>query len=94
MPFGVPARHTAIKFLEIQFQGDWLRMWPIHGVMYTVSSAKAEILVVTDPEFAPAMTYVFAVPKGEEVWIDRNIIHIPAICIKQIEGNGIRCQGT
>ena len=91
MPFGVPSKHQAIKFLEIQFRGDFLRMWPIHGVMYTVSSPKAEIWVVTDPEFAPAITYVFAVPKGEEIWIDRNVIHIPALCIKQIDGNAIKC---
>ena len=91
MPFGVPAPHQAIKFLEVQFRGDYLRAWPIHGVMYTVSSAKAEILVVTDPEFGPAITYIFVVPKGEEIWIDRNIIHIPALCVKQVEGNAIKC---
>ena len=91
MPFGIPSKHEAIKFLAVDFQGDFLRMWPIHGVMYTVSSSKATILVVTDPEFGPAITYVFTIPKGEEVWIDRNIIHIPSHCIKRIDGNGIKC---
>ncbi len=90
MPFGVPSPHQVIKFLEVQFRGDWLRTWPIHGVMYTASS-DAEILVVTDPEFAPAITRFFRVPKGEEIWIDRNIIHIPALCVKEIDGDGIKC---
>lgn len=90
MPFGVPAPHQAVKFLEVQFEGLWLRNWPIHGVMYTAQT-KAGILVVTDPEFGPALTYLFTVQQGEEVWIDRNIIHIPAHCVRQMDGNAIKC---
>jgi hypothetical protein len=90
MPFGVASPPQAIKFLVVDFQGKWLRTWPIHGVMYT-AAGRAGLLVVTDPESGPALTYLFKLPNGEEVWIDRNIIHIPAHCVRQIEGNAVRC---
>jgi len=90
MPFGVASPHQVIKFLVVDFQGNWLRTWPIHGSMYTAAT-KAIILVVTDGETGPMITYTFQVPKGEEVWVDRNVIHIPAHCVKQMEGNGVKC---
>jgi hypothetical protein len=48
--------------------------------------------VVTDNESGATVTYAFRVPNGEEVWIDRNIIHVPGHCYKQIDGNGIQCR--
>ncbi len=89
MPFGVASPHQVIKFLVVDFQGKFLRSWPIHGVMYTAQT-KATIFVVTDDP-SGAMTYVYQVPNGEEVWIDRNVIHIPARCIKQMKGNAVKC---
>ena len=90
MPFGVASAHQVIKFLVVDFQGTWLRTWPIHGVMYT-ATARAAISVVTDGEAGTTVTYLFKVKNGEEVWIDRNIIHIPAHCVRQIDGNAVRC---
>ena len=90
MPFGVPAPHQVIKFLVVDFQGLWLRTWPIQGVMYQ-ARGRAAIQVVTDGEAGATVTYLFKVANGEEVWIDRNIIHIPAHCVRQIEGNAVKC---
>ena len=47
--------------------------------------------MVTDGEAGTTVTYLFKVKNGEEVWIDRNIIHIPAHCVRQIDGNAVRC---
>jgi hypothetical protein len=92
MPFGVASPHQVIKFLVVDFQGKWLRTWPVRGVMYTAASSRAQLLVVTDNESGATVTYAFRVPNGEEVWIDRNIIHVPGHCYKQIDGNGIQCR--
>ena len=73
--------HQVIKYLVIDFEGKFLRSWLIQGCMYT-ASAYASILVVTDD---------FKVPAGEEIWVDRNLVHISAHCVKQVKGNAVKC---
>jgi hypothetical protein len=90
MPFGVPSVYQVIKYLVIDFEGKFLRSWLIQGCMYT-ASVDASILVVTDDETGNTVTYVFKVPAGEEIWVDRNLVHIPAHCVKQVKGNAVKC---
>jgi hypothetical protein len=90
MPFGVASAHQVIKFLVIDFEGKFLRSWLIQGCMYT-ATVNSGILVVTDDEAGNTLTYFFKVPSGEEIWVDRNVVHIPAHCVKQVNGNAVKC---
>ena len=90
MPFGVASPHQVIKFLVIDFEGKFLRSWLIQGCMYTAAT-DAGILVVTDDETGNTVTYFFKIPVGEEIWVDRNLVHIPGHCVKQAKGNAVKC---
>jgi len=85
--------HTILVFVHLQFQGQWTRSSGVQQIIYTGGNPTNELLVVAEDENAAKTTYLFAVKLGEDVWVDRNVIHIPAICIKSAQGDQSKCQG-
>jgi hypothetical protein len=60
---------------------------------YTPNREGINLLVVAEDEQAVKTTHWFKVPRGVDVWIDRNVIHIPALCVRRATGDNTRCRG-
>ena len=71
--------HTVLVFVKMQFQGQWSRF------------SLMQQMVVTEDENAAKTTYWFKLATGHEVWVLEDVVHIPAICIRSVPGDQIRC---
>jgi hypothetical protein len=74
--------HTVLVFVKLQFLGQWTRWSGIQFIGYTSGKA-AQLLVVTDFKLDPA----------QDVWVEEDVVHIPAICLKSAPGDQARCRG-
>ena len=84
--------HTVLVFVKMQFLGQWSRLSLTNEIGYDVMKA-GQLLVVTEDENAAKTTYWFKLDTGHEVWVQKNVVHIPTICIKSAPGDVIRCRG-
>jgi hypothetical protein len=84
--------NTVIEYRYVQFDDHWTTI-VAEIVQYTATDDVAEVIVVT--EGALAQTYWFQVKKGAVVMvpIHKNIIYIPARCLKKTQGDQTTCGG-
>jgi hypothetical protein len=85
--------HTVLEFVHVQFLGDWTRWSGTQMIGYTSNREAINLMVVVEDAQAVKTTYWFRVGRQLDVWIDRNVIHIPAICVRSAAGNRTRCRG-
>lgn len=85
-------QHQVIKFVIVDFSGDWQRSFPTIGLSYKALGPANEIAVVKEvPGTGNAITYHYRVPAGVEVVIVGDVVHIPAHCYKSEQGNTVKC---
>ena len=51
-----------------------------------------KLIVVVETATGIMTTYYFIVGKDLDVWVVDNVVHIPALCIKSVPGNAIKCR--
>ncbi|HUK53340.1 MAG TPA: hypothetical protein VL099_08635 [Candidatus Binatia bacterium] len=85
--------HTVLVFVRLQFQDDWTRWSGVNQIGYTANAKSNQLLVVVEDTNAAKTTYFFNVGQGEDVWVERNVVHIPAICVKSAPGDEVKCRG-
>lgn len=84
--------HTVLVFVKLQFLGQWSRFSGPDMVAYQTAKP-GQMVVVTEDENAAKTTYWFNLAAGHEVWVDEDVVHIPAICLKSAPGDQTRCRG-
>jgi hypothetical protein len=86
-------QHQVIKFVLVDFRGDWKRSFsPDAGVLYEAVGPANEISVVKEvPGTGTATTYHYRLPAGAEAAVIEDVIHVPAICFKSEQGNTVKC---
>jgi len=84
---------TTLVFVHLQFQGSWTRWSGVSQIGYTGNGAANKLLVVAEDENAAKTTYWFVVKKGDDVWVERNVVHVPAICTQSQPGDQGKCSG-
>ena len=85
-------QHQVIKFVLVDFRGDWQRSILTIGVGYTAIAPSNEIAVVKEvPGTGTATTYLYRIPARAEVVVIDDVIHIPARCAKSEPGNTVKC---
>ena len=76
-------QHQVIKFVLVDFRGDWQRSILTIGVGYTAIAPSNEIAVVKEvPGTGTAITYHYSLPAGAEAVVIDDVIHVPARCAK------------
>lgn len=83
--------HTVLVFKETQFLGDWTRWSGTQMVGYTANGARNQLLVVVEDPTGTMRTYFFLVGRDSDVWVNGNVVHIPALCAKSVPGNATKC---
>jgi len=83
--------HSVLVFVQMQFRGSWTRSSGANQIIYT-SNAVTELIVVTEDANAVKTTYFFKLERADEVWVERNVVHIPTLCIKSVPGNEAKCE--
>ena len=87
-------QYQVIQFVVVQFLGDWKRSFSADaGVVYQALAPANQLLVVKETGQGVATTYEFVLHAGAEVNIIEEDIHIPALCVKQEQGNAVKCKG-
>jgi hypothetical protein len=85
-------QHQVIKFVIVDFSGDWQRSFPTIGLSYKALGPANDIAVVKEvPGTGNDITYHYRVPAGVEVSVIGDVVHIPAHCIKSDQGNTVKC---
>jgi hypothetical protein len=84
--------HTVLVFVKLQFLGQWTRWSGIQFIGYTSGKA-AQLLVVTEDESAAKTTFWFKLDPAHDVWVEEDVVHVPAICLKSAPGDQARCRG-
>jgi hypothetical protein len=79
-----------IGVCEDAISGQWSRFSLVQQIGYDVNKGGL-LLVVTEDENAAKTTYWFKLATGHEVWVLEDVVHIPAICIRSVPGDQIRC---
>jgi len=85
--------HTVLVFVKLHFLGQWTRWSGASDTIGYTSGRSAQLLVVTEDESAAKTTYWFRLAAGHDVWVDDDVVHVPAICFKSAPGDQARCQG-
>lgn len=86
--------YTVLKYIKIQFNGEWTRSMGTVASIYTPIGNKNELLVVTQSPTGAEITYSFNVTSKEgEVWVNanENIVQIPGTCHTQTPGDSTNC---
>jgi hypothetical protein len=76
----------------LQFLGQWARWNGTQSIGYTSPKA-AQLLVVVEDESAAKTTYWFKLDPARDVWVEEDVVHIPAICLKSASDEQSRCRG-
>ena len=84
--------HTVLVFVKLQFLGVWTRWSGTQMIGYT-SGRGAQLMVVTEDQDATKTTYWFKLNPEHDVWVEENVVHIPAICVKSARGDETKCRG-
>jgi hypothetical protein len=84
--------HTALVFVKLQFLGQRTRWSGTQFIGYTSGKA-AQLPVVTEGESAAMTTDWFKLNPDHDVWVEEDVVHIPAICLKSAPGDQARCRG-
>jgi hypothetical protein len=84
--------HTVLVFVKLQFLGQWTRWSGTQFIGYT-SGKSAQLMVVTEDESAAKTTYWFKLNPEHDVWVEEDVVHIPAICAKSAQGDQTKCRG-
>jgi hypothetical protein len=88
----VTGSHSALVFKRLQFLGqDWTRFSGVSEIIYTPNTDE-ELVVVTESETGAYTTFWFRVKAGNDVWVIKNVVHIPAICLRSASGDESKCQ--
>jgi len=89
----VAKEHQSVKFVLVDFRGDWQRSFSATaGVMYKALVPANEIAVVKEvPGTGNAITYHYRLAVGDEAAVIGDVIHVPARCIKSEPGNTVKC---
>jgi hypothetical protein len=85
--------HTVLVFVKLQFLGQWTRWSSSSDFIGYTSGKAAQLLVVTEDTSAAKTTYWFKLAPGHDVWVDDDVVHIPALCLKSAGGDQSRCRG-
>jgi hypothetical protein len=87
-----PSEHQVVKFVFVDFRGEWQRYFGTTAVLYTAVSPDNEIAVVKEvPGTGTATTYYYRLEPDAEAAVIGDIIHIPARCIGSKPEDTIRC---
>lgn len=84
----------AIVFVMIDFDEAWDRLALVTGyaqVRYTALGQPSRLSVVMEAPTGVLTTYTYEVEKGEEVLVIDQVVHVPARCVAQREGNSVQC---
>jgi hypothetical protein len=84
----------AIVFVMIDFDEAWDRLALVTGyaqVRYTALGQPSRLSVVIEAPTGALTTYSYEVDKGEEVLVIDQVVHVPARCVSQREGNSVQC---
>ena len=86
--------HTVLVFKAIQFFGDWTRSNGANEIIYTVNRG-GKLVVLVEDHAGNNVSYYFTLKPNDDVWVcyggDAQV-HIPALCLKSMRGNQIKCQ--
>ena len=84
----------AIKFVMLDFDKSWDQLFMVYAyanVRYTATRDRSRLTVVFEGATGVMQTRLFLLPKGAEVNVLDQIVHVPARCAKGEPGNLIRC---
>lgn len=86
--------YQAIKFVMVDFDNAWDRLMLVTAyanIRYTAIRNGAQLAVVFEGATGTMQTYRYKVPRGAEVFVVDQVIHVPARCRKQERGNTVKC---